>query len=317
MFKTLFSKILVITIAFTLLIITQLGLSAAYIVRSHYISDIKQELTRESNYINGIVCTEYLDTRNYSSAKEKLLTASRQYGAALQLIFRDDPVMNADIIDQQCAEVWRIVPLADVGAFAQNIMKSNDIYGYYFDIFSGISENRSLTVSRLIQSGDGLVIGVMLIHYDMTGIYATLKTLYFDIFAAVLIALLIAGTIAFIIAGMKVGEPYFFALYFPNFIINTFAAISTTGAIYFISRKLKNTQILCFLSNVGRLSLLLLCIHGIDYILKGTNTFVYTLCSLNGRVANLIYDIMLIAMPVIATFIFARVVFVRKIFNIK
>ena len=201
MFKTLFSKILVITIAFTLLIITQLGLSAAYIVRSHYISDIKQELTRESNYINGIVCTEYLDTRNYSSAKEKLLTASRQYGAALQLIFRDDPVMNADIIDQQCAEVWRIVPLADVGAFAQNIMKSNDIYGYYFDIFSGISENRSLTVSRLIQSGDGLVIGVMLIHYDMTGIYATLKTLYFDIFAAVLIALLIAGTIAFIIAG--------------------------------------------------------------------------------------------------------------------
>ena len=55
MFKTLFSKILVITIAFTLLIITQLGLSAAYIVRSHYISDIKQELTRESNYINGIV----------------------------------------------------------------------------------------------------------------------------------------------------------------------------------------------------------------------------------------------------------------------
>lgn len=122
---------------------------------------------------------------------------------------------------------------------------------------------------------------------------------------------------AFIIAGMKVGEPYFFALYFPNFIINTFAAISTTGAIYFISRKLKNTQTLCFLSNVGRLSLLLLCIHGIDYILKGTNTFVYTLCSLNGRVANLIYDIMLIAMPVIATFIFARVVFVRKIFNIK
>ena len=122
---------------------------------------------------------------------------------------------------------------------------------------------------------------------------------------------------AFIIAGMKVGEPYFFALYFPNFIINTFAAISTTGAIYFISRKLKNTQILCFLSNVGRLSLLLLCIHGIDYILKGTNTFVYTLCSQNGRVANLIYDIMLIAMPVIATSIFARVVFVRKIFNIK
>ncbi len=108
MFKTLFSKILVITIAFTLLIITQLGLSAAYIVRSHYISDIKQELTRESNYINGIVCTEYLDTRNYSSAKEKLLTASRQYGAALHLIFRDDPVMDADIIDQQCAEVWRI-----------------------------------------------------------------------------------------------------------------------------------------------------------------------------------------------------------------
>lgn len=201
MFKSLFSKILVITIAFTLLIITQLGLSAAYIVRSRYISEIKQELTRESNYLNGIVCTEYLDTRNYSSAMEKLLTASRQYGAALQLIFRDDPIMNADIIDLQCAESWKIVPLADVGAFAENIMESDDTYGYYFDIFSGISENRSLTVSRLIRSGDGAVIGVMLIHYDMAGIYETLKTYYLDIFAAALIALLIAGAITFIIAG--------------------------------------------------------------------------------------------------------------------
>lgn len=200
MFKTLFSKIIVIMMAFTLLIIAQLGLSAAYIVRTHYISNIKQELTRESNYINGIVCTEYLDNSSYSSAKEKLLTVSRQYGAALQLIFRDDPIMNDDIIDPQCAEVWGIVPLADVGAFAGNIAESSDIYGYYFDIFSGISENRSLTVSRLIQSGDGAAIGVMLIHYDMTGIYATLKTLYFDILAAVLIALLIAGAIAFIIA---------------------------------------------------------------------------------------------------------------------
>ena len=122
---------------------------------------------------------------------------------------------------------------------------------------------------------------------------------------------------AFIIAGMTVGEPYFFALYFPNFIINTFAAISTTGAIYFISRKLKNTQTLCFLSNVGRLSLLLLCIHGIDYILKGTNTFVYTLCSLNGRVAYIIYDILLMTMPVIATCFFVKLTFVRFLFNVK
>ena len=122
---------------------------------------------------------------------------------------------------------------------------------------------------------------------------------------------------AFIIAGMKVGEPYFFALYFPNFIINTFAAISTTGAIYFISRKLKNTQTLCFISNIGKLSLLLLCIHGIDYILKGTNSFVYTLCSLNGRVAYIIYDILLMTMPVIATCFFVKLTFVRFLFNVK
>ena len=51
---------------------------------------------------------------------------------------------------------------------------------------------------------------------------------------------------AFIIAGMKVGEPYFFALYFPNFIINTFAAISTTGGLYFIFRRLNSTKTLCF-----------------------------------------------------------------------
>ena len=122
---------------------------------------------------------------------------------------------------------------------------------------------------------------------------------------------------AFIIAGMKVGEPYFFALYFPNFIINTFAAISTTGGLYFIFRRLNSTKTLCFISNIGKLSLLLLCIHGIDYILKGTNSFVYTLCSLNGRVANIIYDILLIAMPVIATCFFVKLTFVRSLFNVK
>ena len=122
---------------------------------------------------------------------------------------------------------------------------------------------------------------------------------------------------AFIIAGMKVGEPYFFALYFPNFIINTFAAISTTGGLYFIFRRLNSTKTLCFISNIGKLSLLLLCIHGIDYILKGTNTFVYTLCSLNGRVAYIIYDILLMTMPVIATCFFVKLTFVRSLFNVK
>lgn len=200
MFKTLFSKLSAIAMAFTLALVTLLGAAATYIFRTHYINELKDELTRETNSINRIVVEEYLDTRNYAVANEKLLAISRQYGAAIQLIFSENSAMNVDIIDSQCLESWKIVELADVSAFAGRAMSSMETYGYQFNAFSGISDMKTLTITRHLQSGDGAELGVLLLHYDMTAINSTLSALYLDIFAAMLIALLIALIIAFIIA---------------------------------------------------------------------------------------------------------------------
>ena len=50
--------------------------------------------------------------------------------------------------------------------------------------------------------------------------------------------MLLALMFVFVIVGMIIGSPYFYALYFPNYTLNILAAISTTGLIYLICRRM-------------------------------------------------------------------------------
>ena len=40
--------------------------------------------------------------------------------------------------------------------------------------------------------------------------------------------------------GMMVGEPYFYALYFPNWIVNVLAALSACAVIYYLCTLVSN-----------------------------------------------------------------------------
>lgn len=129
--------------------------------------------------------------------------------------------------------------------------------------------------------------------------------------------MLLALMFVFMIVGMIIGRPYFYALYFPNYTLNILAAISTTGLIYLICRSLKNSKRLLVLSKIGKLSILLLCVHSIDFMLSGTNTMIYKVFMMEGRIANILFDLLLIIVPIMGMCILSEIKYIRKIFNIK
>ncbi len=200
MFKTLRSKLIVVIVSLTAVMLILLGGIASLIFRAHYIAEIKAELTAETNAVNRIIMGEYLDSERYPIAREKLFAISRQYGAAIKLVFVNNSPMNSDIVDSEYAERWKGVAEFDCSEFIDETLKITSMYNYRFDLMHDVLGIKTLTVTRLIISADGSRQGIIMLHYDMSAIYETLRELYLDIFLSVAVALLIAMPIALIIS---------------------------------------------------------------------------------------------------------------------
>lgn len=122
--------------------------------------------------------------------------------------------------------------------------------------------------------------------------------------------------LCFVAFGMFIGEPYFYALYFPNWLGNVLVAICASGVIYYICRLCGNNKMTAWLAYVGRLSLLLLSVHGIDCMFSFSKIVVYSRFALEGKTANLLFDSMLFLIPLLGVMILPRFGIVRKIFRI-
>lgn len=118
-----------------------------------------------------------------------------------------------------------------------------------------------------------------------------------------------------IVFGMFIGEPYFYALYFPNWLGNVLVAICASGVIYYLCRLCGNNKMTAWLAYVGRLSLLLLSVHGIDYMFF-SKTLVCSRLALEGKAAGLLFDFLLIFIPLLGVMILPKFGIVRKIFRI-
>lgn len=123
--------------------------------------------------------------------------------------------------------------------------------------------------------------------------------------------------LCFVAFGMFIGEPYFYALYFPNWLGNVLAAICASGVIYYICRLCGNNKLMAWLAYVGRMSLLLLSVHGIDYMFSFSKTLVYSRLALEGKIAGLLFDSMLIFIPLLGIVVLPKFSLVRILFNVK
>lgn len=126
-------------------------------------------------------------------------------------------------------------------------------------------------------------------------------------------ALLMFCVVAF---GMFIGEPYFYALYFPNWLENVLVAICVSGIIYYLCRLCGNNKMMAWLAYVGRLSLLLLSVHGIDYMLSISKIIAYSLLTVEGKTANVLFDLMLFLIPLLGIVVLPKFSIIRKIFRI-
>lgn len=200
MFKRIFSKLLTILISLELIILICCGGVAAIIFRTYSLNNIRSELTGEVNAINRIVVGEYLDSRQYAIAVEKLYAISRQYGASILVLFNNQNQMNANIVDNEYSARWNGVESNQYTEYINKLLVSSNVYNYAYDVLREITGNRTLTVSRLILSADGARQGIIAMSYDLSSIYSTLNKLYGDILIFAGIALLIAIPVAFLIS---------------------------------------------------------------------------------------------------------------------
>ncbi len=200
MFKRIFSKLLTILISLEFITLICCGGVAAIIFRTYSLNNIQTELTGEVNAINRIVVGEYLDSRQYAVAMEKLYAISRQYGALILVLFNNQNQMNANIVDNEYSERWSGVESSQYTEYIDGLLASANVYNYAYDILREITGNRTLTVSKLILSADGARQGIIAMTYDLTSIYGTLNKLYGDILIFAAIALIIAIPIALFIS---------------------------------------------------------------------------------------------------------------------
>lgn len=200
MSKRIFSKLLTILISLELIILICCGGVAAIIFRTYSLNNIRSELTGEVNAINRIVVGEYLDSRQYAIAVEKLYAISRQYGASILVLFNNQNQMNANIVDNEYSARWNGVESNQYTEYINKLLVSSNVYNYAYDVLREITGNRTLTVSKLILSADGARQGIIAMSYDLSSIYSTLNKLYGDILIFAGIALLIAIPVAFLIS---------------------------------------------------------------------------------------------------------------------
>lgn len=200
MFKRIFSKLLTILISLELIILICCGGVAAFIFRTYSLNNIRSELMGEVNAINRIVVGEYLDSRQYAIAVEKLYAISRQYGASILVLFNNQNQMNANIVDNEYSARWNGVESNQYTEYINKLLVSSNVYNYAYDVLREITGNRTLTVSKLILSADGARQGIIAMSYDLSSIYSTLNKLYGDILIFAGIALLIAIPVAFLIS---------------------------------------------------------------------------------------------------------------------
>lgn len=125
----------------------------------------------------------------------------------------------------------------------------------------------------------------------------------------------IAAIIA-VCAGMCVGEVYFFNLSFSFWFLNVASASGATFMIYVLSKRICDIKFAGYFTFLGKISMLVLCVHATDGALLLTKN-ILDLLSLKGTFYYLTYNLMLISIAVIGVIALAHIKIVRRVFNIK
>lgn len=168
-------------LAVTLALLVLLGITASSVFVQHYISERKQELTREGSEISTVISEKYLYEEKRNVALDELLTIARKYDGLIQLKFNDEHYGRVYVLNNAdgSSDKWSLI--ADYFSY-MNVFSfdGTDKQITKKDVFSPITDMRTMTLVTPIKR-DIDTVGMLCFTVDMTPTYSVIESVVIDV----------------------------------------------------------------------------------------------------------------------------------------
>ena len=190
MFKTVYSRMLTAVLALVLGFLVVLGIAVSVAFRSFYLEETENRLLRQLDEINDVVVSRYLDVDKRPNAREEFQVIARLYDAYLQLFFDRDELGRYSVYNSESGSRWAVAEEADLSEYVSAV-ESGEYEEFKYDLFANYVNFKTISVMRPIRTEDGETLGVIFLHYDMTGVNRSISTALKSVaaFSAVAVAL--------------------------------------------------------------------------------------------------------------------------------
>jgi len=215
LFKTLFSRMLTTYMAVILSLLLLMGITVSGMFKNQYISEAENALKREAAKINTILDERYAYEEKRQAAKEELLMLARSNDALIQVFDRyggiawfydtlsaknkwaslaeagdvfTDPETGHILHSQPGVNIWPDECMIKTGerlrqweAPDKHAKKLDTEGDFCWNLFSNLSGMHTLSLIKPIVRSGGQVDGVMMIHFDMSTVEASISKVYLDV----------------------------------------------------------------------------------------------------------------------------------------
>ncbi|MBQ7061584.1 MAG: HAMP domain-containing protein [Clostridia bacterium] len=190
MFKTVYSRMLTLILALVLGLLVVLGVAVSVTFRAFYLKEVEDRMQREIDDVNDIVVTQYVDVDKRPVAQESFHVIVRLYDAYLQICFDSNELGRYSVYNENSGDRWAAAEEADLDPFIEEV-RSGSYKHTRYDLLSKYTGFHTLTIMRPITDGSGESLGVIFLHYDMTGVNSSIRSALLSVAAISLAAIAI------------------------------------------------------------------------------------------------------------------------------
>lgn len=192
MFKTVFSRMLVMFLIVVVGSLTVLGVVLIGVFRAQFLDDRKKSLLRESAEINTIVAEKYYYKEKRPAALEEMKIIARQYGASIWVMDRSGGSMT--VVDKQSVQEWEGQSQAgSIDEYLTEVLNGYEIStsGFFGDYF----DEEVLTVGRPLVIGpesESKIEGAIFMHVKLGEVVNATNRMIANIVSSIALAALLA-----------------------------------------------------------------------------------------------------------------------------
>ncbi len=191
MFRTVNSKMLTAVLALVLGLLVVLGVAVSVSFRNLYKEEIENRLMREMGDINDIAANQYVDVDKRPAAQEAFQNIVRLYDAYLQIYFDSDELGRYSVYNEDSGSRWAVAGETDLSAYISEV-RSGSYESFRYGLLTDNTGFYTLTVLSPVETAEGEKLGVILFHYDMTGVNSSIRSALSSVASFSAVAILVA-----------------------------------------------------------------------------------------------------------------------------